>query len=217
MKKAPPCRLSILKARDEPLAVILRRGPTSWFHVIRWHTVADTFEPGAWFRGRILEDRCDLSPNGELLLYSAHKGTHRDPSYGDRWTAVSRAPWLYALALWPHGSRWGGGGRFRGKRDVVLWSSRAIQPHPDHRPRGLKVAFEREAHTDLFERAAGTDHEGNLIRVAQGALYRTRRGREDLVVDLNGIEPDPQAAPPWARTPLTAGYAGPPRRSRRRG
>jgi hypothetical protein len=218
-----PCRLSLIKARDEPVAVILRRGPTRWFHVIRWHTVKDTFEHGAWFRGRLYEDRCDLSPNGELLLYFAHKGPGRDPLYRDSWTAVSRAPWLHALALWPEGGTWGGGGRFRGNREVVLWTSRATRPHPDHKPQGLKVAV---GHPSPSEVRAGaerwprrgdwqrTDHDGNAIRMAGGAVYRTRRGRETLVADLNGLAPDPQAAPPWARTPLTGGYVRAPRRRR---
>lgn len=113
-----PCRLFVLRARDAPVAVILRRGPSKWYHVIRWHMKEDRFEFGAWFHGRIYEERCDLSPDGQLLVYFCHGGAHR-PGYTESWTAVSRAPWLYALGLWPWGSTWGGGGRFLDNRRLV--------------------------------------------------------------------------------------------------
>ncbi len=42
-KPAPPCRLSVILAREAPVGVIFRRGPAKWFH------------------GRIYERRSDLS------------------------------------------------------------------------------------------------------------------------------------------------------------
>src|SRR5262249_44616225 len=71
----PPCRLHVLLAREAPVAVILRRGPSAWYQVILWRTDRDTFEDGAWFKGRLYEERCDLSPDGELLLYFALQGS----------------------------------------------------------------------------------------------------------------------------------------------
>jgi hypothetical protein len=41
--------------------------------LIKWHLKSDTFEIGQWFKGRIYERRCDLSPSGELLAYFAAK------------------------------------------------------------------------------------------------------------------------------------------------
>jgi hypothetical protein len=76
--------------------------------LLTWDTATDAVTPGQWFKGRIYEHRCDLSPSGDKLVYFAAK--HRGP-YGT-WTAVSRPPWLTALALWPHGDAWGGGGLF---------------------------------------------------------------------------------------------------------
>jgi hypothetical protein len=49
-------RLFVITARDEPTAVILRRGPSDWYHVIQWHTCRDAFVHGAWFKGRIYEE-----------------------------------------------------------------------------------------------------------------------------------------------------------------
>jgi hypothetical protein len=48
------------------------------------------------------------SPDGELLLYFALQGSRWQTSYRGSWTAVSRVPWLHALALWPQGDTWGG-------------------------------------------------------------------------------------------------------------
>jgi hypothetical protein len=74
------------------------------------------FEVGQWFKGRIYERRCDLSPNGRLLVYFAAK--YRAPLYS--WTAVSRPPFLTALALWPKDDCWGGGGHFLTQHRIAL-------------------------------------------------------------------------------------------------
>jgi hypothetical protein len=71
---------------------------------------------GQWLKGRIYEHRCDLSPSGQKLIYFAAK-------YGTEmrtWTAVSRPPFLTALALWPKGDAWGGGGLFENERVIQL-------------------------------------------------------------------------------------------------
>lgn len=113
---AASARLYVLLARKSPLAVIFRRGPSSQVLTLAWNTSDDTIRPGQWFRGRIYERRCDLSPSGEKLIYFAAK--HRPP-YGT-WTAVSRPPYLTALALWPKGDAWGGGGLFANERTIEL-------------------------------------------------------------------------------------------------
>jgi hypothetical protein len=123
--------------------VILRRGPSKDVEVIRWNLTSDVFERGHWFHGRIYEKRSDLSPDGELLVYFASKYTGRtadEASYTDTWTAVSRAPWLTALALWPKGDCWWGGGLFLDDRSLWL-NHRPTEavPHPDHLPTALTV------------------------------------------------------------------------------
>ena len=100
-------RLYALLARAAPVAVIFRRGPSRQVQLVLWKTDTDTFESGQWFKGRIYERRCDLSPSGRRLIYFAAK--YRKPLY--TWTAVSRPPFLTAVALWPKGDAWGGGGR----------------------------------------------------------------------------------------------------------
>jgi hypothetical protein len=63
-----------------------------------------------------------------------------DPEYGYSWTAVSRPPYLTALASWPTARSWGGGGVFLSNEELYLNhpGSRSA-PHPDHRPQGLVV------------------------------------------------------------------------------
>jgi hypothetical protein len=108
--------LFVILAREAPRAVILRRGPSRSVLQVGWDTGTDRFTEGQWLRGRIYERRCDLSPNGELLLYFAAKwGTPMKT-----WSAISRVPWFTALALYPKGDAWGGGGLFEGPRSVVL-------------------------------------------------------------------------------------------------
>jgi hypothetical protein len=102
------CSLYVIQARGAERAVVFRRGPSRQVMLATWNTDDDTIEHGQWLKGRIYERRCDLSPDGEFLVYFA--ASWRKPY--DTWTAVSRPPFLTALALWPKGDAWGGGGRF---------------------------------------------------------------------------------------------------------
>jgi hypothetical protein len=98
----------VISARKAPVAVVFRRGPSKQVLLLKWNLTTDKLQPGQWFKGRIYERRCDLSPSGDLLIYFAAK--FKPPLYS--WTAISRPPFLTALALWPKGDTWGGGGVF---------------------------------------------------------------------------------------------------------
>lgn len=113
---ASAVRLYAILARKSPHAVIFRRGPSKSVLLISWNTDDDTFEHGQWLRGRIYERRCDLSPRGDLLLYFA--ANWRPPFQS--WSAISRPPFLKALALWPKGDGWGGGGHFESATKILL-------------------------------------------------------------------------------------------------
>jgi hypothetical protein len=112
----PSTRIYAVLARNAPIAVVFRRGPSKQVLTIGWNIETHEFRLGQWFKGRIYERRCDLSPSGEKLIYFAAK--YRSPLY--TWTAVSRPPFLTALALWPKGDAWGGGGLFKNERVVSL-------------------------------------------------------------------------------------------------
>ena len=108
--------LFAIAARRAPVAVIFRRGPSKQVLLVKWHLDSDKLEYGQWLKGRIYERRCDLSPSGNLLIYFA--ASFKPPLYS--WTAISKPPFLTALALWPKGDTWGGGGIFESETSVQL-------------------------------------------------------------------------------------------------
>lgn len=110
------CTLGVLLAARSRVAVIYRRGPSRQTCLIRWDRADDTFEVGQWFKGSIYPDRSALAPDGAHLL--TFMGSFRPPFL--TWTALSRPPYFTALALWPKGDTWGGGGLFVSERTFVL-------------------------------------------------------------------------------------------------
>ncbi len=201
----PPPRLFVIPAKDAPLAVVIRRGPAAWTRLTLWETRGDTFTPGAWFRGRIYEEKCDLSPDGKLFVYAAHQGRRVTTSFTDSWTAVSRPPWLHALALWPMGTTYGGGGRFTGPRSLLLRGVSAA--HPKHPPLGLEVKNgPAEVHASTNEVAdaewSGRDCDGRLVFTRAGRVYLRARGGDVELADFTAERPDPTPAPDWAKRPL---------------
>jgi hypothetical protein len=110
-----PARLHVLLARDASVGIVIRRGPSRRVCTVRWDQKTDLFELGQWFRGRIYERRCDLSPDGKYLIYFAMNGRWESETKG-AWTAISRAPYLKAITLLGKGDCWHGGGLFTGKK-----------------------------------------------------------------------------------------------------
>lgn len=119
------------------MAVIFRRGPSKQVRLIQWNRKTDTFQLGQWFKSRIYERRCDLSPDGKYLAYFA--ANYKKPLFS--WTAISRPPYLTALALWAKGDGWGGGGLFDSEHTFLLnHRQEEATPHEDLIPRkSLKV------------------------------------------------------------------------------
>ncbi len=137
------CRLYGIQARDGRSVVVFRRGPSKRVLVLRWWLDGDVVEPGQWFKGRIYERRADLSPDGELLAYFAAKyaGPH------GTWTAISRPPFLTALAFWPKGDAWGGGGLFHDIRTFGL-NHHVLTPPAKENGQSTAAAFG----TEIFEK-----------------------------------------------------------------
>lgn len=96
-------RICGIVATGAPVVAVIRRGPSDWCHIGRWDLTSNTYEPGAWFRGVIYPQKCDLSPDGRWLVYSAMKVGSDWPG-GDIYEAISRLPWLEALAAWNSGT-----------------------------------------------------------------------------------------------------------------
>ncbi len=179
-----PARLFVLLASNAPVGVILCRGPTHWTQLIKWNTNTDTFEPGQWFKGRIYEDKCGLSPDGKLLVYFAKKGgnSYKNPDYGDSWTAISKPPYFTALALWPVYGMWRGGGLFRSNELVYLNHHPAQQPHPDHQPKGLEIVQDEDWYVDIGILPERMSRDGwETIQTGQDIARRLKEDSPELL------------------------------------
>jgi hypothetical protein len=80
-------KLSVLFAARRQKAIILRRGPKTHWRLIEWDLASDTFTPGQWMKG--LVRLCDLSPNGDKLLYWAAQH-HAALRFQDRTDGAAR-------------------------------------------------------------------------------------------------------------------------------
>jgi hypothetical protein len=206
MQKAN-CNLFIIPARDAPKAVIIRRGPSAWYHLILWewkHKGRDVFTHGAWIRARLFPEKCDLSPDGNLFVYFVFQGSRHGTDYKDSYTAVSRPPWLYALALWPHGGTYAGGGRFLDNHTLI---GPFGPQHPDHQSRVICAeSGSFECHRSACEVSdsdwSGLDFSGRVIFTKGGKVFRRKKvGRKQAdieLADFNDLQPHPQPAPKWA-------------------
>jgi hypothetical protein len=112
-------RIHVLLARSAPIGVVIRRGPSKAVATLLWNRETDEFHLGQWLKGRIYERRSDLSPDGKHLIYFAMNGKVQSET-GGAWTAISRAPYLKALALFAKGDTWHGGGLWTGSEKYWL-------------------------------------------------------------------------------------------------
>ncbi|MGA9160422.1 MAG: hypothetical protein WB297_06100 [Actinomycetota bacterium] len=104
-------RIFGIAALRAPVVAVIRRGPTDWMHLSRWDLETPAYEPGAWLRGTIYPQRCDLSPDGRWFAYFTLKAS-ADWELGGTYIVISRLPWLTALAGWGIGSTWTRGMQF---------------------------------------------------------------------------------------------------------
>lgn len=197
MSTMSSCRLTLFIAPEAGRAVILRRGPTRWVHLILWNMPSDEFEFGSWFEGRIYEDRCDLSPDGQFFLYFAANQSHRNWTElgADAWTAICQPPWVKAIVLYPSGcGTWGGGGQFVTTGDPMFADA---QSEP-LLPKSLRIAYGhyKRPHAPAVQEAdsTGLDHKGQVVYSVGGKLWRCcslHKGRQTLeqVADFTELAP----------------------------
>ena len=120
-------RVEAILARNAATAVIFRRGPTRHVRMLKWNLRNDKIEGGQWIEARVHVNRSDISPDGELVAafvasYRRKPGT---------WTAISRPPYFTALAVWPKGDTWGGGGLFGSDTHLFLWHDTEVKDGVD--------------------------------------------------------------------------------------
>jgi hypothetical protein len=112
MEQSAP-RIHVLFASHAPVGLVIRRGPSKSVATVLWDRSRDEFRLGQWFKGRIYQRRSDLSPDGKYVIYFAMNGKWQSESRGS-WTAISQAPYLKAIAFFPKGDCWHGGGLWTG-------------------------------------------------------------------------------------------------------
>ncbi len=128
--------LHVLLASDAPVGLVMRRGPSKFVCTIGWNRRTDQFTIGQWLKGRVYERCSDLSPDGRYLLYFALNGRWDGRGNGS-YNAMSRAPYLKTIGMWPKGDTAEGGGLFLDNRQYWL-SGSALRPLQS--PPGLKQA-----------------------------------------------------------------------------
>lgn len=133
MKKLTPPRLWIVHRPENKHALVVRRGPSKQVAFFGWNRETNKISPGQWLKGKVYPKRCDLSPDGQHIIYFAFNGKWQTESKGS-WTAVSRYPYLKALDFWPKGDAWHGGGLFLSNEKYLLYER---HPHEQHTLSGL--------------------------------------------------------------------------------
>ena len=114
MTPADPARIHLLPAKESPYVLVIRRKPSKRFHIIRWNTKLDTLEHGSWFNGKLYPKRCDISFDGQWMVYLALGGS------GDIWNGICRLPYLRTIAEGPNIGTWNGGGYWRDRKTLLL-------------------------------------------------------------------------------------------------
>lgn len=143
-------RIEILYARESNIAVIFRRGPTQWLQVLKWNTETDEIISGQWFKGRIYPKKSDLSPCGNYMIYFAAKFQQEQKKYA--WTAISKPPFLTAIALWKKQNTFDGGGLFESSHSIYLNHKKenAI-PEKDSNIKNLHITLNETQEPQIYD------------------------------------------------------------------
>lgn len=197
MSTPPTVRLHLLVARAAPRILILRRGPSRTIHLALWHTDTGAVEHGSWFRGQLYLNRCDLSWDGQWLVYFALGPTREHWS----WTAVSRPPWVRAELFYPDDNTWGGGGLW--VEPGKLWLRGVGKPRPGDPDAGT-LGFQLVGDHPLIRRHRRLEHarleRDGWVRAGPPPPTReTATAQGWLIDDTHGWSLQPQAGLPALR------------------
>lgn len=213
---APP-RLYCIRARHAPVAVVFRRGPSDWYHVLRWDLTSLKIEPGAWVKAKMFPTRCDLSDDGKLLLYFLSGKFNGNVGI---FVGVSHVPGLHPLHQWEEANTYCRGWHFveaassHGIGDVmdisVGDSQVRVQENepvtflnelrrgwaytPDCPPRAPDDRWD-ELRDVVIERSVG-DLRLRLARHRGGSCVEIGEGRSYTLVSPSGEQPLEEAS--WA-------------------
>jgi hypothetical protein len=200
MSTAPaPPRFQIAFASKAPVAVIVRRSPTSWSQLVLWNMDSDTFTPGQWLHGRVAF--ANLSPNGKHLAMGIRHS--KDKGQGFEYTLVSRPPYFTALAicfsyLQVSDVEFGeNGALFWHPHKLVQWKA------PNPCPYRLNPDFDgtdinRHDESEHPEPDQWITSDGRKLFAKDGVLYEEVDGVNVSLFDLNPFRHEAIETPDWA-------------------
>lgn len=99
----------MIPATGASVAAVFRRGPSTRWHIIKWDFGLGVLESGAWLNGHLYPRQSNISADGRLLGYFASISHPHSPSWPESYFAVSKLPWLTALAAWKNEGTWSWG------------------------------------------------------------------------------------------------------------
>ena len=190
---AAPARIHAILAREAPVAVVFRRGPSKQVQMLAWDLTTDKVTPGQWLKHRVYAEGADLSPDGRHLVYTAasHKPRH---GVGNGYVAISKPPFFTALALYPLTWLGGEGG--------VLLDNRRVWVAASSKARGGEGLL-RSNGLDRVSRLPGA-----LAHNSRHDMPCMRRDGWTLADFLNDRQYGPLAARVWTwERPVARGWA----------
>lgn len=172
-------RIYIFAATEAPVAVLLRRKPTSLWHVALLRTDTGKLESGSWFRSMIYHQVCDLSPDGSLFVY------HARGSRGAEWTAVCRPPSLEPLWHIPAVLTFGGGGAWIDNHTLVDFSGLK----PEYIPQITQTQGATRKSRSPFRLIHYSDQRANDARLALAARRKAEADQATSLLPPGGPTP----------------------------
>lgn len=195
MSTEPACRLRLVLASKAPTAVILRRGPSKWFHVLRWDLRDDFLEPGSWFHGRIYEDTCTVSSDGRWMFYLAANFTLSTSQQlgSTAWFALCHPPWLKAVWMEAASATYVARPRVVIADDADFDSAVEVTGMPAGVRLGVGIPSTEPLVADTDSSAR--DWKGRILFTRGGMIYHRTGRREEVVTDLSSLRPPAERLP----------------------
>lgn len=179
MTPAAPARIHLLPARDAPCVIVVRRKPSSCFHIVRWNTRTDQLEHGSWFKGKLYAKRCDVSFDGRWMVYLAMGAS------GETWNGICHPPFLRTVAEGENMGSWFGGGFWRDRKTLVLNQWQPEKGSVPFRFETLKAEFGGEDLSVLYSKwqrdgwqRRGDDY-GTERNIADASSYQLECNGDD--------------------------------------
>lgn len=202
MTKPAPARLIGYFAKSAPVCIILRRGPSRYTLMIKWHTDTDVFEVGQWIRGKV--DSFSMTGIGSHAAIGVMGGIE-----GEQYAVVCRPPYFSALEARigglcftyyafdeANGLTSVGQNRRVNANDACPFIKGTKQPLWTYQGASCGSPY-----IDATQGPAkGTDQSGREILFDSGKIFVIENGEPRLLFDTNPLKFTQVEPPAWALT-----------------